>query len=522
MDRTRRVLLNAVATLGARLGALLIGLALAPYAIGILGSEAYGLWAVLSSAVAYIALLDLGLGTACIQAVATYTARGELARVRQVITAGVLFFVLAGLVLSPLAVACAPVLMGWLKLSPALVMEGSRLFVLVYVCAFAASVASVLAALLAGLEKMRIGALLQVASQVGGATSAALLLPRFGLWAMAFGLCMYLALYLVGLYLSTRRLFGPVFTNPLRLEKAVLKPLLGFGGWMQVNNTAAIVNLEADRLLIAGFVNVASVTAYEVANKMALLARALPLTLLSALLPSAAAVAASDPDRLDQIYVRTSRFLALATFALGGFIAGAAAPLARVWIGRDFAWVPAMTALLVVSYAVNNLTGPGTTLLRALGRPRYESYYALTGAALNVGITLALAPRFGLAGILGGTALGSLIGSLLFLWLYHCDRKLGWWIALGSWLWRVVLPTGVSAATLAVVVTWLPGVWFAERLGGMAVLAALLTVYVGILLALLRLVRFFEPGDLDLVRGLVPVRWKGLCDWPPVVYLFGG
>jgi hypothetical protein len=169
-------------------------------------------------------------------------------------------------------------------------------------------------------------------------------------------------------------------------------------------------------------------------------------------------------------------------------------------------------ALLVFTYIINNLTGVGTTIVRALGVPRYESYYAVVGAGLNIGATLALAPRFGILGVLLGTAVGSTLGSVYFLWLFHRLRQLSLWSALGRWLWRLSLATALAGASVWWAAANLPVELFADRAHGLATLSALGLLYLVALTACLALVGFIEPADLAFARQTAPQPLVAVAD----------
>ncbi len=91
------------------------------------------------------------------------------------------------------------------------------------------------------------------------------------------------------------------------------------------------------------------------------------------------------------------------TVSLAGLIVASAPLIMSVWLGRTYPDVATIAILLTLTYAINNLTGVGTTIVSAIGKPRYEAEYSVAGVILNLAATVALAPFFGLYGILAGT-----------------------------------------------------------------------------------------------------------------------
>lgn len=202
-----------------------------------------------------------------------------------------------------------------------------------------------------------------------------------------------------------------------------------------------------------------------------------------------------------------SRYLMLLTLLITGFTAVAADRLVTTWIGRPYPTANLIVLALAVSYAVNNLTGGGTTMVRAAGQPRYETYYAILSMVLNIGLTVGLAPSFGLAGIIAA----NVAGSAYFLVLFHRRFAMPWFKTMGDWLWRLLL------ATLAACL----GVWIAQtvqpaggRLIGLAFLALDASIYLAVFAVALSGLDFWTDRDTAVFRRIglkvVPVRRQPL------------
>ena len=128
----------------------------------------------------------------------------------------------------------------------------------------------------------------------------------------------------------------------------------------------------------------------------------------------------------------------------------------EVWLGRGYPHVPAVASLLALAYAVRNLTGVGTTVAAAVGKPRYESEYAIVAMTLNIGATLALVTFFGLYGVVVGTVIGVVGSSAFFLARFHRLMNLPAWEYLGTWLWRLTAATTLAAAPVLLIRLALP------------------------------------------------------------------
>jgi O-antigen/teichoic acid export membrane protein len=85
-----------------------IGLLLSPYIARKLGSERYGIWALVFSLVEYLWFFDLGFNTSVTQFVAKYRARNEPDQINRVINTGLLYFCAVAIVF-----ALATLLVAW-------------------------------------------------------------------------------------------------------------------------------------------------------------------------------------------------------------------------------------------------------------------------------------------------------------------------------------------------------------------------------------------------------------------------
>ncbi len=75
--------------------------------------------------------------------------------------------------------------------------------------------------------------------------------------------------------------------------------------------------------------------------------------------------------------------------------------------------------LLVLGVAINTLTGVGVMIVRGVGKPVYETRYAVICLILNIVLGLILVKPYGFAGIVIATPISTAIGSLYFVFSFH-------------------------------------------------------------------------------------------------------
>jgi O-antigen/teichoic acid export membrane protein len=507
----------------AQAGSILITFLLTPFMVNELGIERFGLWTFLLAVVAFAGLLEVGLGKGSVRFIALYGERGQLDVVRGIVSYGMLTRVALAVVLCPIAWLVGRALLDQASIPESLLSEAETLLPLVLAYFFLTAGVRLLSALLIGFERTWLVALIALASQLIYAGLVVLfLLAGFELYGLLLAVSVQSAFQGIACYLIGRGIIGRVFGNPFSLGRPLLVEMLKFGGWTQVTALTALVTRQSDAVVIGSFLSIRSVGLFELGNRIATLARTIPLTLLNPLLPAAARIHAhGDRERIARTLLQGNRLLAFLTMGMGGFILATVPLIMEVWLGRHYPDVATIAALLTVTWVVNNLTGAGTAIIEAMGQPRYASEYAVIGMILNITATIVLGLIFGLYGVIAGTVFGVVISSLYFLWRLHRLLELPLWDNVGAWLWRITAATAVATGVVIAIRLALPEGLHDNRLDGAVTLAVLALVYGGIWFLSLRLFRFLQTRDLEIVQRILPERLKGLAKRPAVEFLFG-
>lgn len=507
--RAQTVVANTAVLASARLSSVAASLILTPFLIRSLGIEMYGLWALISAIAGYLGLLDVGVGSSFVRTIAEYAAVRSLTKIRMTVTFGLVFYTVTGALVSPLAFLLVPRFAHALHMPADLVAVMQRVAAMVVGYFFLSNALSVFSAFLAGFQRLRTLAALELASRVAYVLVVIVVIrDGLGMYGLVLANVLQVTVLGCGCYVLVWRLFGWPLSGLRDLQRIVIARLFAFGGWMQITNVSGVVTLESDRLIIGGMIGLGSVTYYEIGNKVALFSRFLPEIFCSALLPSITALATTaDRETLNDLYVRSLRLLACVAFAVSGLLIGGAELIVQVWFGLSYPYVPSIVAVLASAHVVNVLTGVGTVVMRALGRPRYEAQYAFLGMVVNVALTVALASRYGLYGVVAATAFATAASSIYFLCLFHRLRRLPFWMAVGRWLWRLVAAWASAIVAARYALTFVLPLVTSGKVPGFLALAALGTAYALALLLALWVTRFVTRADLAtlLRRGVPPV-----------------
>ncbi len=449
---TRRVLINTLTGGGSRIVGLLIGFVTTPLLVHDLGDVDFGLFVLVGAIVGYVGLLDFGIGPGLVRFFTEYDQNADARGVAHVLSLATFFYLFIGVIFGGALVLWTPWLVGRLSISPSMRQTAEVSIFIVFGYFILSCMVGVLTARLVSLHRMDVTSFIRVVGQVVYAGLIVGVLPRSPTVETAILLNVAQVVVTGTLSLIVLSRIGPVrLSNPFSIPPPLIRKVMAFGGWMQINSLASLVTMETDRIIVAAFISVQAVTPYQIGNRLGSLGGVLPMQLLSAAMPSATMLSlTNDPQALKRFYGDMTRYLMLLTVPVVGGIAVVANPFILAWMGRPFQNAAFVAIGLSLAFGINNLTGMGTTMLRAAGRPKYEAYCGIIGPVLNVVITVALAPKFGLRGIVVGTILAEIFTSICFLVLFHRRYPFGWWETVGTWLWRLVGATALSMGVVEI------------------------------------------------------------------------
>jgi O-antigen/teichoic acid export membrane protein len=384
--------------------ALLFGIQLAttlvsfPYVLHHFGRSTYGVYSVVLGLQLFLQVLALGIGSSVMRFV---PAAREDARLMQSLLDNSYFIALVG------NTAIALVLLGLAAVSaPVLGISGTQtrlyfdLTVPIAVFTVINGILAVPRGVLAGFERFGQRTKLELFGAAGPLFGIALI--KFG----GFGLTAYVAftqgaVAISGLLIALACMkLLPRTRHRAHLHRDEIRGLLGFNVLLTGNQLADLVFYTSDRLVLQRAVGAAAVADYSVVERPNILAQAVLSLPLTAVIPAAArAHALGDDVRLDVLTQAGSRVytalvlppLLLLTVLMKGFL--------RHWVGASFDNLAPSGELFVLALAVTTPAKVVSHILLAMGRQRPMVLSKLCYAPVNLGLSIALALRYGIVGV---------------------------------------------------------------------------------------------------------------------------
>lgn len=411
LERHRRVALTVLASAAAKGASLLTTIVSVPLTVRYLGAERYGLWMAIGSIVAMFSFADLGIGNGLINAVSEAHGRNDRDGARRSVSSA--FFILAGV--AALVAAAFALVYPWVpwhrifNVKTAIAVQESGPAMAAFVFCFALNMP------LGVVQRVQLGYQEGFASSIWQCVGTAISLA-------ALLLVIYLRGGLVWLVLSVSG--APtiaLLANHLDMfyrRRPWLRPRLGavsinaasricrLGGLFLTLQIAMALAFSSDNLVAAQLLGAESVAQYAVPFKLFAIPTALLAVVLTPLWPAyGEAITRGDTDWVARTLRRSLKFAATG---------GAAAAAVLIVFGKQILlrWAgPSIhpTFMLLLGLGAWTVLGAcGTCLamfLNGVNVVRFQAVTAAVMAVCNLGLSILLAHRFGVAGIIWGTVI---------------------------------------------------------------------------------------------------------------------
>ncbi len=390
------------------------------FALRHLGTASYGVWVLafsFSVSAGYLSIADLGLQQGIVKFVADAEGAGRRDQINPIVNSAVA-------VLLALSMAAVTVFLGLALLAPhifsvpqSLRTALSVLFVVLGAEALFGLPALAFIGLLEGLQHYTWIRGIDAARQLVNLILAIIVLSLGG-GVVGYGAALTAGSILAACSygIAAKTFFPALSLSPRHMSLAALRPLANFSAWVFVQRISSVVWRQMDKVILAFFLTTSILAGYEVASKIqAAAAFALSFT-ASAIVPTTATLAArGSTPQLRNLLLRGTRYAAAVSLpmTIGAMIL--ARPLIISWVGPGLADFDRATQLFLAYQLLVSASTIPATMLIGLGRVRAVSTYAIVAAAVNLVISIALAPFLGIYGVILGTLVGYGITAPLYI-----------------------------------------------------------------------------------------------------------
>jgi len=390
-----------------------------PFVIHRIGVDGYGTWALITALTGYLGLLVLGVPMASVRYFAQHVAEGDQASLNKAIgSCTALYLVLGGA-----ALLVGTGLFGFFTRTydvPVALRSDARLafgLMVLYVSAgFVATLpGGVLNAHDAFVLRNKVGLaslLLRLGLTMGLLTFKAWLvfLPIILMACLAFD-------FSVSWFVIRRRYPG-VRMRLADFDWAAVRRIFSFSLYVLILTAGGRLSFETDSLVIGKFQTVGSIPYFTVANSFIIYLMEFILGISQVMLPTAARLRTQGrTEELREVFLKWSKIALSLTLMAGLFLIVLGPRFIAWWIDPSFEGpAGAVLQILMVSYLVFlPVRGVALPILMGLGKAGVPTIGFLITGLVNLGLSILLVGKLGLAGVALGTAIPNVFFAFLVL-----------------------------------------------------------------------------------------------------------
>jgi O-antigen/teichoic acid export membrane protein len=375
----------------------LISFITVPIVIGVIGTSDYGVYLLVATIGGFAGLLDLGLGEATSRYVAQYYARGDIAGINRVVGATFAVYLFTGVIGGSIILACAPGIVGLLRLDPQQLGLATRLvrwsglaFVLWVMAGAVRSVPEATQRYDVG-NKLRI-----VMAIVQGLAMVLAVKLGYGVTGLVVWMVANSALNIVVAVVVAKKLIPGLRPWPVP-SRAGLREVFGYGVFSFVNQTIGTLSIHADRLILGAFFGPAQVSILEVPKTLLLRGVGIYVAAGAALFPRFSSM--KEGPGMRSLFLNST--WSILCFSLVLFVPTTIVlpEFLRLWLGQKFADQSAAVAQIIAAVlAIEGLAVPYYSLLRGTDRVHWLTVIYVVGSGISIVAAVVLVPMFGVMG----------------------------------------------------------------------------------------------------------------------------
>jgi len=419
--------LNALSNLATLAVAVLVGFLLTPFVIKHLGKTGYGIWTLIISIIGYYGILDLGVSSAITRYVARYTAKKDNGALNETINTSLAIFFFLGFFIVIASFLLADPLSFFFKIPIDKNLEFKQTVWLLGIATGLGFPGRIFGAVIRANERFIASNIIIIFVNVVRALIIVLLLSKgFGLIGVGFAYLISTLLLIFFNYILFRMLFNHIKIQLSSVSLTMVRLILGFGAATTVAFIADIMRFNLDSFVIGKWIDLNSVAVYAIS---ALIVRYFLQIIAQStqviFTPRFAAIdGQGNRDQLQRLFIKSLSVASFLSFGLGSLIIILGTRFIVLWVGADFLEAAPVLAILTFSYSIALSQATGIALMYAL-----KKHYLFAGASIiegiaNIGLSIYLAPRYGIVGVAVGTAVPMLVIKL-FVQPVYVSRIVG-------------------------------------------------------------------------------------------------
>lgn len=409
------------------IASILVTFIYTPILLKYMGNEEYGLYALVSSVIAYLSVLDMGFGNAMIRFVSKAQARENEKEESKV--NGLFLFLY--LIIGTITLIIGAILLKNIdKLFPALTdIEREKAKIIMGILSFTVAISfplSIFDSYVMACEKFKFLKILNVIKTISiPLTMLPLLLCGYKSITMVVVTSVYNILYhICTMYCCFKKLNMKIYFSIKKIDKSLFKEIFKYSFFVFLGLIVDTVFNNTDQVILGSVCGTIAVSIYSVGTKIISMYTTVSTTISGLFLPKITKLLEEkDSDKkISDIFIKVSRIqIYIMMLILAGFIV-LGKQFITLWVGEEY-HDTYFIILLIIGPAIIPLTqNIGISVIQAKNKHQFRSIVYLLIAVLNIVISIPLAKKYQGIGAAAGSAIATILGQIITMNIFYWKR----------------------------------------------------------------------------------------------------
>lgn len=396
MNFGRNILINLLGQ-----GAPLIAAAICiPILISGMGTDRFGVLTIAWMVIGYFSLFDLGLGRALTRSVAEKLGLGDTAIIPRLIWTALLLMSALGVFAGFLIAATTDLLVVNVLAIPAQYRhETTVAFWLLALSVPFVIITTGLRGVMEAYQRFDLTNLVRIPMGIWTFAGPLLVFPwsRQLDWVVAVLVAGRLLTTLWHVLLVFKVV--PALRRNIHIDKALIRPLLAFGGWMSVSNVISPMMVYMDRFFIGSVIGIGLVAYYTTPYEVIFKLNVIPEAVFGVLFPLMTAQLANSQKSGGGLFSLSVKLMAASMFPAALVIVLLSHDFLLWWVGPDFAMRSTLVMqILAIGIFINCMSKVSYNLVQAKGRADLTAKIHMFELPIYIAVLMAALHLFGIVG----------------------------------------------------------------------------------------------------------------------------
>ncbi len=384
-----------------------IGLILTPYLIHHLGELDYGLWILVLSILGWFSFSDLGFSAAIQRELSFAINSKDNHRVKQVYSCSIILFTVLG-GMATLGVFFIGVFPQILGIPEDKLITASNIITILCLKIFIDFMLYSFHGVFVGHIRYDIDANIETASLLLKTLLIFMSIDPLGLYGVVFSTIIadFLKAFLK-VYYANKLQDGLSFSWKL-VTWAEIKNLFSYSKHVIASTIARTIHLKSDPVIISHIIDVSTIAIYSIADKLVKMLESLVTAIVDVFQPIFFKHVDNDTEIEKMFYFTfsincffSSIFFIPLSILSGDFIV--------LWVGEKFSSASMLVFILIFAFMSKVISRPVSYILLARAQHKLMSLVNLSGAILNITLSVILGKAYGLVGIVAATSISFIL-----------------------------------------------------------------------------------------------------------------